>query len=382
MALTLILVLALGCKKTEELAQTEWKGKIEYEDGVKVIKNPGEPLFGELIFDLEEDLSIGREDDNNYLFYRAVDIALDGEENIYVLEYRNCRLQKFDKFGNYLQTIGKKGQGPGEFERPTEVCLDQTTRNIYVKDRRKIKIFDKQGNFLHDILMKYYPYDIFLDSGGNIWGKFSVSQESGQAMYFDQVNTQGEIIQNVVSFPSGTIFTRSGNTTWGISHGYIYDLIITKIDDQTYIYGYSKDYVLHVLNSRGEPILKIEKEEPYHPITEKEKDKIRGQFENIPENVRKAIQFPEHRPFYSAFLSDDRGRIYVYKLKSTLDEEKGIKCDVLSKDGYYLYRTTLQYWPELIKTSYLYTITSSEETGEERVKRFKILNWENIKDRI
>jgi hypothetical protein len=27
-----------------------WKGKIEYENGVKVIKNPLEPLFGEITF--------------------------------------------------------------------------------------------------------------------------------------------------------------------------------------------------------------------------------------------------------------------------------------------------------------------------------------------
>jgi len=39
--------------------KTEWKGKIEYENGIKVIKNPEQPLFGEIIFDLEEDLSTG-----------------------------------------------------------------------------------------------------------------------------------------------------------------------------------------------------------------------------------------------------------------------------------------------------------------------------------
>lgn len=381
-ALTLILVITFGCTKTEEQDQTEWKGTIEIEDGVKVVKNPAEPLFGELVFDLEEDLSIGREDDDNYLFFRAADIALDSEENIYVLEYRNCRLQKFDKSGNFLKTIGRKGQGPGEFERPLEVCIAKTTENIYVKDGRKIKIFDRQGNYLRDILTKSYPYNIFLDSEGNIWGKFSVTQETGQALAFDQVSPQGDILKNVASFPSGATFSRSGDTTWGISHGYMYDLAVSKIHDQSFIYGYSKDYELHVIDSQGEPLFRIRKSESTHPVTEKEKDKIRGQFENIPESVRKAIQFPEHRPFFSSILSDSQGRIYVHRIKSPLDEAKGIRFDVFSREGYYLYWTTLQNWPELIDSGYLYTITRSDETGEEQIKRSRILNWKDIKDDI
>jgi hypothetical protein len=40
--------------------QPTWKGKIVTENGVKVVKNPTEPLYGELILQLEQDLSIGR----------------------------------------------------------------------------------------------------------------------------------------------------------------------------------------------------------------------------------------------------------------------------------------------------------------------------------
>jgi len=39
--------------------KTEWKGAIEEENGVTVIKNQKEPLYGEIKFELEEDLSIG-----------------------------------------------------------------------------------------------------------------------------------------------------------------------------------------------------------------------------------------------------------------------------------------------------------------------------------
>ena len=64
--------------------KAEWKGKIEYEDGVKVIKNPREPLYGEITFELEEDLSIGKEENENYMFYKWISVDVDQNGNIYV----------------------------------------------------------------------------------------------------------------------------------------------------------------------------------------------------------------------------------------------------------------------------------------------------------
>jgi hypothetical protein len=54
----LVSLVFLGANQSQN---PQWKGTIEEEDGVKVIKNPREPLYGEITFDLEEDLSIGNE---------------------------------------------------------------------------------------------------------------------------------------------------------------------------------------------------------------------------------------------------------------------------------------------------------------------------------
>ena len=74
------------------------------EDGVKVVKNPGKHLYVEITFNLEEDLSIGREEDENYMFYRAYGIAVDKQGNIYVVDYGNDHIQVYNKLsvgGNY-----------------------------------------------------------------------------------------------------------------------------------------------------------------------------------------------------------------------------------------------------------------------------------------
>ena len=59
------LLVFVSCQKKE----AEWKGTIEEMDGVTVIKNPKEPMYGEDVFSLEEELSIGEaEGKEKYMF--------------------------------------------------------------------------------------------------------------------------------------------------------------------------------------------------------------------------------------------------------------------------------------------------------------------------
>lgn len=51
----------------------QWKGKIEEENGVQVIKNPNEPLYGEIEFELEEDMSIQQK--TNFIKFSRIDKA-------------------------------------------------------------------------------------------------------------------------------------------------------------------------------------------------------------------------------------------------------------------------------------------------------------------
>ncbi len=50
-----VLIMLISCQKQK----AEWKGTIEEMDGVTIVKNPKEPMYGEDVFSLEEELSIG-----------------------------------------------------------------------------------------------------------------------------------------------------------------------------------------------------------------------------------------------------------------------------------------------------------------------------------
>ena len=97
-----ILIISASCGKQKE----EWKGKIEVEDGVTVVKNPKEPIYQENIFELEEELTIGGEEgkeEQMFMNIGSIDVSEDG--TIYVLDGRAANIKVFDSSGKFPATI-------------------------------------------------------------------------------------------------------------------------------------------------------------------------------------------------------------------------------------------------------------------------------------
>jgi hypothetical protein len=84
------------------------------------------------------------------LFRQPTDVAWDSEGNIYITDgYVNSRVAKYDKNGDWVKSWGDKGIGPGQFRIPHAIVVDRNN-NLYVGDRtnRRIQVFDTDGKFL------------------------------------------------------------------------------------------------------------------------------------------------------------------------------------------------------------------------------------------
>lgn len=126
--------------------------------GPVVIRPPGDP-----------DAGAGR-----LLFPRAAAVNSRGE--IFVSEYGVTeRVQQFTPDGRrLLRSIGRPGLGPGEFNRPEGLGLDQQDR-LYVADscNHRIQVFSPEGRFLRAYGRAgtgrgelSYPYDVQVDNAG------------------------------------------------------------------------------------------------------------------------------------------------------------------------------------------------------------------------
>ncbi|HEY4371894.1 MAG TPA: peptidyl-alpha-hydroxyglycine alpha-amidating lyase family protein [Burkholderiales bacterium] len=84
------------------------------------------------------------------LFRQPTDVAWDSRGNIYITDgYVNSRVAKYDRNGDWVKSWGEHGTGPGQFRLPHTIAIDKDD-NVYVGDRsnRRIQVFDPEGKFL------------------------------------------------------------------------------------------------------------------------------------------------------------------------------------------------------------------------------------------
>jgi len=84
------------------------------------------------------------------LFRQPTDVAWDSQGNIYISDgYINSRVAKYSKAGDWVKSWGEPGTAFGQFNTPHAIAVDRND-NIYVGDRanRRIQVFDTEGKFL------------------------------------------------------------------------------------------------------------------------------------------------------------------------------------------------------------------------------------------
>ena len=115
--------------------------------------NPEYPKHSNQNYELNEILSMGEvESDTNYIFNYLIDLNIDKDFNIYTLDYSDQKVRIYDKNGNFLNSFGKRGQGPGEFLEPTRIWINSKSQ-ILIRDQKsqRIAYFSKDGNYISDV---------------------------------------------------------------------------------------------------------------------------------------------------------------------------------------------------------------------------------------
>jgi len=144
-------------------------------------------------------LSFGGYGRSNGEFQNPCGVVCDKEDNIFVADSENNRVQVFDKDGGYLYGFGCYGSDRGQFNLPTQIRMDKY-ENLYIADyfNNRIQVMDKSGRFIRmigsdDQLTN--PGTVCVDEWDNTYVTddkhlISVFNRAGELLY--QIGTAGE----------------------------------------------------------------------------------------------------------------------------------------------------------------------------------------------
>jgi len=362
-------------------------------DDVVVVSNPKTPeLNMRIVFN--EELSIGEvEGDENYMFGNRVYFNTDAEGNFYVNDWDRRRIQKYDSQGNHLCTIGKKGQGPGEFQNVWIPRFDKDN-NLYVSDlvSRRISFFDKEGKFLRQIKYPIHLSDIYVNSKGFFVGYQTTHIEESDGdktififgLYDEKFNLVAGFHRQTweSKYPSGRdaesraqfLANLLGDDAFKPSTSYV-------LAENDFIYfGYPEKYEIRVYSPEGKLAKIIQRD--YEPIKVNKKHKesfIQYQedeffrFIKTPENIRKKvyqlIKYPKYIPAYQRFTLMENGWLAV--IVDSIEDEYTL-MDIFDKDGKYIaqFKTTVPPGNLFFKNGKAYALATETESGFRFVKRY------------
>lgn len=99
---------------------------------------------------LTEVQRIGSLDDPDVGFSRIAGVGVGPEANVFVLDAGDRDIRVYAPDGTLLRTIGRPGQGPGEFQNVPMFGVVGDTVWAFQNFSRRLSLFDRQGNLLSD----------------------------------------------------------------------------------------------------------------------------------------------------------------------------------------------------------------------------------------
>ena len=111
-------------------------------------------------------------------FDRPTGVAVDGDNNILVVDYNNSRIQKFTSDGHFLTAVDICGICRPQFLGPQGITVNSSNKKVYVADRNnhRVQVLNSDltfsssfGDIGHGDKQFDEPCDVACDRSGNIY---------------------------------------------------------------------------------------------------------------------------------------------------------------------------------------------------------------------
>jgi hypothetical protein len=379
--LFLILILA-SCSGS---ASTELPEEIANIEHVTVIPDDAEP---EYILTPERIAEFGESDDVLIGWLRSV--AVDDQGRVFIADSEQEQIHVFQPDGTYITSVGREGDGPGEFRGVTQLRTDSLY--LYAKDANSLKLtrFDLETLEYEDAVR--FPFDMeggdgythYLDTFFLIDSdRYLIQYDVGYVVGFEDSGQKPDIEGWLLNRETGeyddgmiysfrdseTLYRRTEDNIYVMEPPYMRTSNIMQDPEGRMVYGWSEKLLFTFYNVSGEVVEAIYK--PHENVV-LDPDDVYAIYENHEDPWKTLIledELPDRWPAYGQAAMDDQGRIWTALFTEDIEDYKWILFD---RSGTILASFR---WPrsrniQLLKDGYIYTLERDSETDIRKIVKY------------
>jgi len=333
-------------------------------DGVKTITNPEYPRDGRFIAKLTAEMSCGEEAKPEMaMLNKPLDLKVDDQGRVYVMDWGDVHIKVYDSQGRFLRTIGRKGQGPGEFDTPSFFDLTKSGKVCVLDGRqRRVTFLTSQGEYVSSFRFDGFFRTLAIDGQDRLFlAKYAAAEELKLSTEFREVpyitsifrtDASGKEMIHLTDF-LGEVQIMKGMSGGGItSMGGLY-IIVWGINRQGKLYGgFNEIYRLGAYGPDGKIEFAFGRE--FKPLMNSRYKGLRGQKKTLPAFTEKIV-FDEAGNLWLELYKDDTIKYFTY--------------DIFSPEGIYLKQVRIDQRIFQFKNGKIYSIVRPED-GYPSIKRF------------
>ncbi len=379
--LAVLMAIVLTACTAEPLEFPDWT--IPVPEGTPIIEYAAVPMAERTErIELVEDLVIGGDtDDPQYSFYRPRSVAVDDSGRIYVADMGDHHVKIYNEKGEFLSTLGREGQGPGEFMGPRYATVAGPT--LVVADMR-LSIWDLSGEHLGDKMFgTNIPWSLAGRDDGSVIARYAkVTESGGQEASIVRWDSEARVQARYPSLPDADpLYFPSADVRPRISLAVGSELPSCAAGPDGPIYlTQAGDYQVFAFDEEGEMIWALRVAEPRRPLSRIEIDRaMETVHSRFPDATENQIDWPAHEPALSHLMVDGHGHLYVFPYFVAGLEPDEYKVDVYSPDGERLFAgwmpSMVEFWNQMFAThgDAIYDIRNHKMTAEWQVVRYRLV---------
>lgn len=377
----------ISCSKKPESAAS-----VEIIDGVEHVHNTAAPLHPELSVTFEEELSVGGEEYEK--LSRPMRFAVGTEGCIFISDIQDQTIKVFDAEGEFIKSIGRKGEGPGEFTYVGSLTFLPDGRLMVMDSMAmRLNLFNAEGTYLTSHNWTHRPGRLMCATGSAcvmaeyVFGE-GKDMMADRKLFVKKYDLEGNEIHTFGEFKAEELKTHTGTGSGGrsfivgISAPHSPHSIFAADQARACLYHCVNDeYMIEVFDEDGKVIRRFDRPYEALPFTSDDAEEFRSQHEERgSEGLKKMVRgmaMPAVKTVTPGMLVDDAGNLWVETYEEREDEDKVFTAyDIFNPEGYYEAKVWVDVKPEVFVKGKMYRMHTDEETGYRIVKRYRVV-WDN-----